>query len=293
MKIILDLIQGILFGSSCLIPGFSGGTMLVIIGKYQNITQNLANLFRHPISTIKNLFFFATGTIIGIIFSTLTIYYLLEKYPFITSCFFVGLIIGTIFIVIKNLNIKTMTFIDILVYFICLTIGLYMSLFTNNLYDININQLNLFNIIYIFITAIIASAVMIIPAASGTTILLMMGLYDDIMQIINLIIKGLIKNDFHPIIDNFYFIMIFFIGIILGIVVISKLITYLLLKKPSLIWSSVLGLLVVSVISIYNDVFDNRLQTIRNVSVKMNLILGFILLIIGIIIMYLSNKKKS
>ncbi len=294
MKRLKDIIQGILFGSSCLIPGFSGGTMLVVLGIYENITYHLSNLFKYPIKSIRNLFYFCIGTIIGIIVYVLLVSRALNKYPLITGCFFVGLVIGTIPIIIKNLNIKTMNVIDLLVYFIFLILGLYLTLFANNIYNINIeSDITFFEGIYILITSIIASAIMIIPAASGMTILLIMGLYDDIMMLLEEVIIGISNFNINPIINNFFFLIIFIIGIILGIVFISKLITYVINKKPSLIWSSVLGLLIVSIISIYNDVFYNRLDAIRNVSTFVNIIGSIISIILGISIMSILNKKKK
>ena len=43
-KRLIELLQGVLFGMSCMIPGFSGGTMLVILGIYDKITSYLFQL---------------------------------------------------------------------------------------------------------------------------------------------------------------------------------------------------------------------------------------------------------
>ncbi|MEI3527808.1 MAG: DUF368 domain-containing protein [Bacilli bacterium] len=48
-KRLKEILYGFLFGISCLIPGFSGGTMLLILGIYENFTASLAKLSKKPI----------------------------------------------------------------------------------------------------------------------------------------------------------------------------------------------------------------------------------------------------
>lgn len=291
MKRLKELIQGIMFGCSCLIPGFSGGTMLVILGIYEKLTYELSIFFKHPFKVIKNLFYYFIGTILGIILSAILISKALNNYPLITGCFFVGLVIGTIPIILKNLNVRKMNYIDFMFYLLFLIFGLYLTFFSNNILDIKIsNDITFLEGTYILLTSIIASAVMIIPAASGMTILLIMGLYDDIMHLIEQIFTNIIILNFDPIIDNLIFIIIFGIGIIFGVVLISKIITHVLNKKPTIIWSSVLGLLIVSVLSIYNDVFTNRLDKVININTTVNIIFSLVSLILGIISICIMNK---
>lgn len=293
MRRLKELVQGIMFGCSCLIPGFSGGTMLVILGIYEKVTYELSKFLKNPFKVFKNLFYYFLGTIIGIVLSAIIVSRALNSYPLITGCFFVGLVIGTIPIILKNLNIKHMNIIDIIFYLFFLIFGLYLTLFSNTITDVKVtNDLDFKIGLYILVTAIIASAIMIIPAASGMTILLIMGLYDDIMHLIETIFTGIIKLDFSPISNNLLFILIFGIGIILGMVIISKIITFALNKKPSIIWSSVLGLLVVSVVSIYNDVFTNRIESILKLNITANIILSAMSMIIGTSLIYIMNKKK-
>lgn len=291
MKRLKELIQGIMFGCSCLIPGFSGGTMLVILGIYEKLTYELSIFFKHPFKVIKNLFYYFIGTILGIILSAILISKALNNYPLITGCFFVGLVIGTIPIILKNLNVRKMNYIDFMFYLLFLIFGLYLTFFSNNILDIKIsNDITFLEGTYILLTSIIASAVMIIPAASGMTILLIMGLYDDIMYLIEQIFTNIVVLNFNPIIDNLIFIIIFGIGIIFGVVLISKIITHILKKKPTIIWSSVLGLLIVSVLSIYNDVFTNRLDKVININITVNIIFSIISLILGILSICIMNK---
>lgn len=288
---IIELIYGILFGISCLIPGFSGGTMLVVLGIYERVTSNIASITKTPISAIRNLVLFIIGTVIGIILASFLVVKAFYYYPIITSSFFVGLVIGTIPLILKNLSNKKITLLDILFYVIFLMFGLYLTLCSQSINNINVSNINIGNGIYILISFIIASAVMIIPAASGMSILLIMGLYDDFMILLEDIIKGILVFNFTPIINNYIFLIIVIIGIVIGIIGISKIISYIIKKRPSIIWSSVLSLLVVSVISLYNDVFTNRVSAINNISIALNIIFGLLSLFFSTTLIYILNKK--
>ena len=95
-KRLKEILYGFLFGISCLIPGFSGGTMLLILGIYENFTASLAKLSKKPIEAFKELWLYGIGTIIGIVIGTLTIAICLNYFPLIIASFFVGLVIATI-----------------------------------------------------------------------------------------------------------------------------------------------------------------------------------------------------
>ena len=57
-KRLKEILYGFLFGISCLIPGFSGGTMLLILGIYENFTASLAKLSKKPIEAFKELWLY-------------------------------------------------------------------------------------------------------------------------------------------------------------------------------------------------------------------------------------------
>ena len=58
MKHLLTLLKGILFGASNLIPGMSGGTMLVITNIYDKLLNAIANIIKKFKSVILFLFIF-------------------------------------------------------------------------------------------------------------------------------------------------------------------------------------------------------------------------------------------
>ena len=93
---ILDFLKGICIGIANIIPGFSGGTMAVILNIYERFINGLSNLFSHPLKTLKDIWAILIGIVVGVVISIVAITKLLSLFPIPTVLFFVGLIIGSI-----------------------------------------------------------------------------------------------------------------------------------------------------------------------------------------------------
>lgn len=300
-KRLLELLYGFLFGMSCLIPGFSGGTMLLILGIYESFTASVAKFSKKPLESIKELIFYGIGAIIGVVFATLTVVVCLNKFPLITASFFVGLVIATLPIVIKNIKNKKITKGSIISFITFLIIALGMAFGDLiGLPNINLSTPSIWMIIYILVLATVASATMIVPAASGMTILLVFGLYDSILMVLNDIFKGIIKLDFTPIIEKLWILIPFIIGVIIGIIGIAKIISKLLKSHDNIVWYGILALLIASPITIYRDAYLKRIVPIMDIfleNIKINIIFSVIAAIGGFIILtylnYLQNKHSK
>ena len=108
------LIKGMLMGIADLIPGVSGGTIALITGIYKDLISSLNNINFKNIS--KNLFTnfkshkfdFLSVLVIGIGLSIISfsniILFLLENYNNEISSFFFGLIICSIYVLLKKIK---------------------------------------------------------------------------------------------------------------------------------------------------------------------------------------------
>ena len=93
---ILDLFKGFLMGFDCTIPGFSIGTLAVLLNVYERIINDLNDLLKHPWQIIKKDIYLALGFLIGFVIDILVITYLLTHFPIQTVMFFVGMVFATI-----------------------------------------------------------------------------------------------------------------------------------------------------------------------------------------------------
>lgn len=99
------LISGLAFGIANVIPGVSGGTMLVVFGIYDKLTEAISG----PKAIFKNFGFllcFGLGAISGILGFAFVITYLFENFGVQTNMFFIGLILGSVPLVIRTATEK-------------------------------------------------------------------------------------------------------------------------------------------------------------------------------------------
>ena len=81
MEFIKNVIRGITIGIANVVPGVSGGTIMVSLGIYDELLQAVTGFFRHKKESILKLFPYLFGMGIGIICLSFMIGYLFENFP--------------------------------------------------------------------------------------------------------------------------------------------------------------------------------------------------------------------
>lgn len=285
-KKLKEILLGIIFGASCIIPGFSGGTMLVILGIYEKFTNSLSKLVNKFSDAFKELFLFGLGTIIGALIASLLINKCISNYPFMTSSFFIGLIIATIPMIISKIKKSKIKILDILIFILIITISIYF-IFNNqiNMKKVSFENQNLINSIYILLITIIASSMMIIPGVSGMSILLIFGIYDEIINAIN----ECIRLNITP---QLYILIPFIIGFLIGVISISKIINKIVNTNSSLLWIIILSLLLISPITIYKNTYlDN--QTLFHENIIFNILTSIMMILLGFFTISLIKREQN
>lgn len=106
MQNLLAVLYGLVFGIANVIPGVSGGTMLVVFGCYDKVCGALSLDFKEIKKNLKFLIFFGIGAVIGILGFAYVITWLFGNFPTQTNMFFMGLIIGSVPLIIRNATVK-------------------------------------------------------------------------------------------------------------------------------------------------------------------------------------------
>ena len=102
----INILKGFIIGIGKIIPGVSGAILAISMGVYDKSIYYINNFKDNKKDSIKYLLPLSIGIIISIIFFSKIISYLLDKYYIITMLLFVGLIIGTIPSITKEINKK-------------------------------------------------------------------------------------------------------------------------------------------------------------------------------------------
>lgn len=174
-KIILFL-KGIIIGIGKIIPGVSGSVLALLLGLYDRGIEAL----QHFTKKENFLFLLCTGSgiFLSILCGSSIILWMLKKWYFRIMLLFCGLIFGTIPVIKKEVSLKTKEKKTI---FLCLTLFciLLFSLKTTTTYEFTYTRKDFF---YFTLAGFIEAATMIIPGISGTAILMLLGVYEIVMQ---------------------------------------------------------------------------------------------------------------
>lgn len=261
---LLIFMQGFIIGFGIIFP-ISSSVLAMTMGIYERLLDVINNFF----SKFKQNKIFIISFVLGVIVSAITCCLLLNitlnKYPVATLLFFVGLILGGIKMIVKKCDNKFSVS-----NIICLIVGgtLLLSLsFLRGNADAVINA-NLSGYIKLFVVGIIAAGSMIVPGVSGSAILVILGYYSPLLKIIS---DTAHFNNLNP---NIFIIMVFGIGMILGIIGMSKLMNYLLKKHTIKTYFAIVGFVFASIINIIVLITGYEIKSLE-------LIIGLILLILG------------
>ena len=211
----LNIIKGIFIGAGAIVPGVSSGVLCVIFGIYEKLLDAVLNFFKDIKQNIKFLFPIALGVGIGVLLFSNILNYLLYKFPIQTKSIFIGLIIGTIPSLVKEVNEKeTFKPQNVIYLLIALAIGIVTVVLENKLYiSSNIEDMSF---LYFVMCGAIMSLGIVVPGVSSTIILMLLGVYSVYLQsIANLYFPVLIPMG---------------VGLILGSIIVMKL-TKRLLEK--------------------------------------------------------------
>lgn len=266
-----NILKGILIGVSNIIPGVSGGTIAFILGIYDFLTEAIANYFSCSWEKRKEYTIFllqiGIGVITGIILFARLIEYMYGNYPEQTSFFFIGLILSSIPVILKDGGEKLKTK---GVFSFCL--GFFVILLLINLEKLGLsNGSDFFTGKYyylkLFLCGMMASSAMVVPGLSGSMLLVLVGEYYNILAFINNAVK----------------LPLFIIGVgsIIGIISITKFINYMLSSHKNITIFFILGLIASSLFGIWPS-FGASFKPTNIVS-----------LLFGISLVFFSKKLKK
>lgn len=245
-----SIFKGMLIGIANIIPGVSGGTMMVSMGIYDKLIHCITHLFSEFKKSVAFLFPIAVGMGIAIIASAFGLEWLFESFPVQANMLFIGLILGSLPIMWKNVKsskIKAGHLIAALAFF-ALVAG--MAAFGGTEGASADLSFGLVNVIKLFVVGVIASATMVIPGVSGSMVLMLMGFYQPILSAITDFIEALTSLDMEGILAGIGKLAPFGIGVVAGVFAVAKAVEFIFEKFPLYAYWAIIGLVVASPVAI-------------------------------------------
>ncbi len=242
-------------GIAELIPGLGATTVALISGIFTKIldiindivdlikTISLAIIRKRNIDDIKSAFFnidikwliqLLLGAVVGVGIFVNIISYLLHSYENYVYAFILGPILFSIYILYSQ--IKKFKIVD-LVFIIIGFIITYLLLDLIGITRVVENP----STILLFLGGFVAALAVLLPGISVPFVLILLGIYDVVINSVKNILSISIS------LDSIYIVLTFIIGVIFGLIFQSKLFRYLLNKYESITLSLIIGIMMASI----------------------------------------------
>lgn len=249
MKKILTFIHGFCMALADSVPGVSGGTVAFLLGFYDNFVGSLDDLISGTkgkrISAVKYLVKLGIGWAIGFGLAILILANVFETHIYQISSLFMGFIAFAIPIVIMEEKSCLREKIS-RIFFVVIGIAVVSAITYFNPVGggngMDLSSPSIFTFAYVFVCGAIAICAMILPGISGSTLLLIFGIYLPIITAI----KDILHFDFH----SLPIVIAFGLGIITGVISIIKVIRKALDKHRAATVYLIIGLMLGSLYAI-------------------------------------------
>ena len=247
---IKNILKGVVIGIANIIPGVSGGTMMVAMGIYDKLIHCITHLLSEFKKNVLFLLPIVVGMGIALVGGSFTIEKMFEVIPFQTSLLFVGLVVGGLPAIWKNVKGKTIRPGHVICFVIFFAVVVVMALMGESEGAAADLSFTLINVIKLFVVGVIAAATMVIPGVSGSMMLLLMGYYNPILSAITGFFHSLKEFDIKGLMQGVGVLAPFGVGVLVGIFAIAKLIEIIFAKFPLYAYWAIIGLIVASPIAI-------------------------------------------
>lgn len=245
-----QILQGMVVGIANIIPGVSGGTMMVAMGLYDRLIHAITHLKSEFKESMKLLIPIFAGAGIAIIALSRLFEFLLATWPIPTNFAFCGLIAGSLPFIFKKVKGHKVTVSKIIPFLIFFGVVILMALLGETGGASADVSFGFVNILKLFGVGVIAAATMVVPGVSGSMMLMLLGYYDTILKAINDFVDALVKFDMGGLATGVGILAPFGIGVVIGIFIIAKLIEFIFSKAEIHAYYGIIGLILASPIAI-------------------------------------------
>ncbi len=272
-----NFLKGIVVGLGGVAPGLSGSVLMVIFGLYQKTIECVSSIFN--LKKLKeNLTFLiplGLGMVGGVILFSNAVNYLLSTFEVYTRFAFLGLILGTLPLLNKEVRKEGFKPIFYIVIAVCFVLGLWL-LYGNSFFGTVENP----NILQSFVLGLSVAGSYIVPGVDSAAILNALGMYQIWLDITSIKILDL------------QILIPALCGLAIGVLGISFIINKLIKRFYTATFSVIFGLFLSVIPSVIVE-----METKFTVGLNAYTVGGVIAVILGFLVsLYLSdiaeNNKK-
>ena len=296
-QFISNFLKGMGIGSANVVPGVSGGTIALLTGIFERLINCLKSfnftalklLFKGKFKELaKHIdFWFLVSVGLGVVVSIFTIAKLFniwlagENSRINLMCFFLGLVIASIYYVGKT--VKKWDWKSVLAFVVGagIAIGIFVLKYIEETktgaVEAETTEMST-NFFYIMLCGAIGICSMILPGLSGSYVLLMMGVYDNIIGAVSDL--------------NWTILIPFAIGAVAGLLAFSHILSWVFKKFPDVTIATLSGFILGSLPVIYpwRDALTNEIM-LPDANIK--LAIAIVIALIGAAVIVLTEKMAA
>ena len=284
------LLKGLAIGTAAIIPGISGGTIAFMLGIYDQIIEAIVSLRRHTKKSLELLLPVGIGIVVAIGLLTYPMGLALIYAPFPTVTLFAGFILGSLPQLRKDLpvtlNLRAWVFL-----FVPAIIAMLLGVFSV------IGELDATSVLTgdaflpklsLIVMGFLGVSAFVVPGISGSMLLLSIGFYEPILSSLRRLLDNLFDlNGLIPEMINFGLLGV---GALVGFVVISVVMKWLLTHHRQDVNLAVFGFILGSLVAIFYNY--EMVPVYEQLDVFM-VVLGVITLTLGGYISLELNKRYA
>ncbi|WP_042220406.1 DUF368 domain-containing protein [Oceanobacillus manasiensis] len=233
-----NIYRGMLMGASDVIPGVSGGTIAVVLGIYDRLIAAINGLMSKDWK--KQLGFLiplGIGVVTAILLLSKLIKWLFAHHPGPTQFFFLGLIIGVLPYLFHQAEAKQKFKWNHIIFLLLGTVLVGSLAFLDVGEAAVITTITPKTYAFLFFSGFVASSALILPGISGSFMLLILGVYQTVIVAV---------SEF-----QWDIIAVTALGIIIGLLFMTKIINYFLTYFRTGTFAVVIGLVIGSIFVVF------------------------------------------
>lgn len=263
MNSLSNFVKGIFIGAGAILPGISSGVICMVVGLYEKLLDSILNFFKDIKGNFKFLFPIVSGGLVGLLLFSSIISYCFNLIPCQTKSLFIGLLLGSTYILAKS-NIKDESNLKnnkskYISFLICFFIGISLIILENTISFSTEYTPNEFNTSFLILSGFFMSIGIVVPGVSSTVILMILGVYTTYLSALSVV--------------NMTVLFPMMIGINIGSLIFMKITQILLNKYHSQTIYGIIGFSLGSILILY-PTYSFNLESLIAIIL---LVLGFII----------------
>lgn len=247
MKRLFLFFKGILVGIGKIIPGVSGSLIAALLGIYEQSIYSINHFKEDFKGSISYLFPIGSGVLVAVFLFSNVLSYFLSHYYVFTMFLFLGLIVGTVPNFRKTFHYTNKMDVFVFLFGFCLPMTFSCFTVTQEFAP----TFSFLSCLYIFLFGFLDATTMIIPGVSGTALFLMLGSYSFVLHLFS-----------NPL-EQIFFTFLFGMGVVFGIILVSRLVEFCFQKNKNrflifiygLLWSSIVYLFLLVIFHVTMSIF--------------------------------------